>query len=133
MSMKVQKKTLPLKMHSKEKLKVRDPKTLRNKFANVPKEYMEVAEGMEAQFVNNLIGQMRKSIQKNKPESSAEKFYNSMMDYERAKKIVKSDGVGIKDMVLKQIYPEFKRQPKMKMDPRKVYERAQKLSLGDKS
>ena len=33
-----------------------------DKYKNVPKEYMQVAEGMESQFTNHLLNEMRKSV-----------------------------------------------------------------------
>lgn len=55
---------------------------------------------MEEQFANHLIGEMRKSIGKNST-SSAENFYNSMMDRERAKMMAASDtGIGVKEVII---------------------------------
>ena len=83
-----------------------------DKYKNVPKPYMRVAEGMEAQFTNHLLGQMRKSINSTEPQSQAEKVYKSMLDDERSQMMAKSDsGLGIKDLVLNQIYPQYKKQP----------------------
>jgi Rod binding domain-containing protein len=85
-------------------------KTVRNKYANIPKPYLDVAEGMEAQFTNHLLNQMRKTVPSVKPETQAEKIYKSMLDNERSKTMATSQtGIGIKDLVLDQIYPKHKR------------------------
>lgn len=108
--MEIKKKGPTFTRELKKEPRVKNFKLQKDKFADVPKEYMEVAEGMETQFVNNLIQQMRKSIQKNKPESSSEKFYNSMLDFKRAGQIAKHNSIGLKEMILNQIYPRFKKQ-----------------------
>lgn len=84
------------------KMQKHDP----DKYKNVPKEYLEVAEGMESQFTNHLINEMRKSTKA--PSGPAESIYRSMLDAERAKLMSQTNtGLGIKDVVLKEIYPNF--------------------------
>ena len=81
----------------------------RDKYSNVPKDYMRVAEGMEAQFTNHLLNQMRKTVHSVEPETQAGKMYKSMLDDERSKLMANSNsGLGIKDLVLDQIYPQYK-------------------------
>lgn len=83
-----------------------------DKYKNVPKDYMRVAEGMEAQFTNHLLNEMRKTIHPTTPQTQAEKIYRSMLDDQRSQMMAKSDtGLGIKDMVLDQIYPRYKQRP----------------------
>ncbi len=83
-----------------------------DKYKNVPKDYLRVAQGMEAQFTNHLLGEMRKTIHPTNPETQAEKIYKSMLDDERAQMMAKSNsGLGVKDLVLDQIYPQYKNQP----------------------
>lgn len=83
-----------------------------NKHKHVPKEYMQVAEGMETQFANHMIQQMEKSINRSKPLNSAEDYYNSLLNYERAKKLATTgDGIGIKDVILDQIYYRHNQRP----------------------
>jgi Rod binding domain-containing protein len=70
--------------------------------------YEKVAEGMETQFINHMIKEMRKGVPKEDQDSSAMNYYNSVMDYERSK-ILASDprgGIGIKKMILEQMLPE---------------------------
>ena len=87
------------------------PKTQQDKFKNVPKPYMQVAEGMERQFTNHLLGEMRKTIDKTEARSNAERIYESMLDDERAKLMANSEnGLGVKEVVLNQIYPQYKNQ-----------------------
>jgi Rod binding domain-containing protein len=77
------------------------------------KPYVDVAEGMETQFSNHMIEQMRKSIPREKELSSAESYYESLMDNERAKSMAQSDtGLGLKRVILDQIVPaHLKQQP----------------------
>lgn len=83
-----------------------------DKYKNVPKDYMRVAEGMERQFTNHLLTQMQKSIDPANPDSQAENIYKSMLNDERAKLMANSNsGLGVKDLVLDQIYPQYKRTP----------------------
>ena len=81
-----------------------------DKYRNVPKDYLKVAQGMETQFTNHLLGEMRKTVQPTNPESQAQKIYKSMLDDERAKMMSESNtGLGVKDMVLDQIYPNWRK------------------------
>ena len=85
-----------------------------DKYSNVPKPYLDVAEGMERQFTNHLLGEMRKTIEHTEPQSNAERIYQSMLDDERAKLMANSDtGLGVKETVLKRIYPGFNKQVRM--------------------
>lgn len=87
------------------------PNITQDKYKNVPKAYMDVAEGMEAQFTNHLLTQMRKTAPSVNPESQATKVYKSLLDSERSDMMAKtSSGIGVKDLVLDQIYPTHMRQ-----------------------
>jgi len=82
------------------------PKHDPDKYKNVPKEYLQVAEGMESQFTNHLLNEMRKSVKA--PSGPAEGIYRSMLDAERSKLMAQTNtGLGIKDVVLREIYPNF--------------------------
>ena len=77
-----------------------------NKPTNPVKPYEEIAEGMEANFTSHMLAEMRKTIPKETPDSSAMEYYNSLMDYERAQLMAKSDsGLGVKKVILDQIVP----------------------------
>lgn len=75
-------------------------------------QYQEVAEGMETQFASYMIEQMRKTVPREGEVSSAQAYYESMMDYEYAKAMAKSDtGIGLKKVVLDQILPAHLKKP----------------------
>ena len=77
-----------------------------NTRANPIKPFEDVAEGMEANFTSHLLAEMRKTIPKETPDSSATEYYNSLLDYERAQLMAKSDsGLGVKKIILDQIVP----------------------------
>lgn len=74
---------------------------------NPVKPYEEIAEGMESSFTSHMLAEMRKTIPKETPDSSATDYYNSLLDYERAQTMAKSDsGLGIKKVILDQIVPQ---------------------------
>ncbi len=76
------------------------------KYKNVPKPYLDVAKGMEKQFINFMISQMSNSVKSDKPDSSAEKYYKGLMDNERANIMSETkNGIGLKDIILDQILP----------------------------
>lgn len=81
------------------------------KYKNVPKPYLDVAKGMEKQFINYMISQMRNSVKSETPESSAEKYYKGLMDNERSEIMANTaNGIGLKDMILDQILPNHLKQ-----------------------
>jgi Rod binding domain-containing protein len=74
---------------------------------NPVKPYEDIAEGMEANFTSHMLAEMRKTIPKENPDSSAMEYYNSLLDYERAQLMAKSDsGLGVKKVILDQIVPQ---------------------------
>lgn len=78
---------------------------------NIPKAYRDVAQGMEAQFVNHMLTEMRKSIGKDEDDSSSMDYYNSLLDSERAKIMTEKDGgMGIQKLIIDEIYPKRLRQ-----------------------
>jgi Rod binding domain-containing protein len=86
------------------------------------KPYVQVAEGMESQFAGMLIQQMRKSIPREQAPSSAQEFYESMMDQEHADAMAKSDtGLGIKRMLLDQIVPSHLKDKSATREARAAY------------
>lgn len=75
------------------------------------KPYEEIAEGMETSFTSHLLAEMRKTVPKETPDSSAMDYYNSLLDYERAQLMAQSDtGLGVKKVVLEQIVPHHLKQ-----------------------
>jgi len=66
-----------------------------------------VAQGMETQFINYMIEKMRKNIPKNKTPSSTENYYQSLLNYERAKLIAKQNkGTGLQKLIIEQLNPK---------------------------
>lgn len=87
------------------------------------KPYREVAEGMETQFASQMIEQMRKTIPREKELSTAEQYYESLMDLEHAKALAKSDtGIGVKRVVLEQILPSHLKAPVRRADVQAAYQ-----------
>jgi Rod binding domain-containing protein len=79
---------------------------LNSKVSNPVKAYEEIAEGMEANFTSHLLNEMKKTVPKDNPDSSAMEYYNSMLDSERSQLMAKSEsGLGIKKIILDQIVP----------------------------
>jgi Rod binding domain-containing protein len=73
---------------------------------NPVKPFEEIAEGMEANFTSHMLAEMRKTIPKETPDSSAMEYYNSLLDSERSQLMAQSDsGLGIKKVILDQIVP----------------------------
>lgn len=83
-----------------------------DKYANVPKELMHVAEGMEAQFNQMMLNQMKKTVDRADPHSPAARIYDQMLDERYAEIMAQKDGVGIKDIVIEQFMPGFNKTPK---------------------
>lgn len=66
--------------------------------------YIEIANQMEAQFLENLIEQMDKTISRVDEQSFQMNFYNSLLFGEHAKKMSKQN-MGISNMILQQLVP----------------------------
>lgn len=78
-----------------------------DKYKDVPKDLLEVAESMESQFTNHLLKEMRKSV--GTENSQHQKIYESFLDSERSQLMAKTNsGVGVKDLVIEQYSPGFK-------------------------
>jgi Rod binding domain-containing protein len=71
------------------------------------KPFEEIAEGMETSFTSHMLAEMRKTIPKETPDSSPMEYYNSLMDFEMAQTMARSEsGLGIKKVILDQIVPQ---------------------------
>lgn len=78
-----------------------------SKYKNVPKPYLDVAQGMETQFINHMMNEMNKTVKSEQPDSSAEKYYKGLLDNERAKIMAQTEnGIGLKEIILDQILPQ---------------------------
>lgn len=80
-------------------------KSLRPNTNRIADAYEKVATAMESQFAQHMITELRKSVPKVDGDSAGMKFYNSLLDKERADALAKR-GLGVKEMILKQIYPQ---------------------------
>jgi len=87
------------------------------------KPFKDVAEGMETQFSQQMIEQMRKSIPRESEPSSAQQYYESLMDYEYAKSMAQSEsGLGLKKVILDQIVPAHLKQTPNAQTVRNAYQ-----------
>lgn len=76
----------------------------------IPDRFKDIAGSMEQQFAEMMIEEMKKTVDKTEPESGAEAYYNSLMQQEYAKNLTNGDdGMGLKKMILNQIYPHHMR------------------------
>ncbi len=91
---------------------------------NVPKEYLEVAQKMEADFVNHMLNEMRQTAKvTDEDDSTAMNYYNSLLDTERADIMAKHDGgIGLQKMILDQIYPEHMRKKSLSAYKERTHE-----------
>jgi Rod binding domain-containing protein len=88
-------------------MKIAKPNIDVKKEQHIPKEYMDVAKGFERQFAKQLIEEMKKTVERTEEQSTGEKIFESLLDDEYAQTLADSErGLGIKDMVLEQIYPQ---------------------------
>jgi len=70
------------------------------------REVREVAQGMESIFLKHLVDQMRTTIPETKGSirnSNAEKIYRSMLDDEYVKSWSKGGGIGLADLIVRQL------------------------------
>lgn len=99
---------------------------------NPVRPYEEIAEGMETSFTAHMLREMRKTIPKEAPESSAMDYYNSLLDYERAQLMAKSDtGLGVKKVILDQIVPNHMKHYLKNSQP--VASQAQSATMKEKT
>ena len=98
-----------LKINSAQKQPIHQ---VQDKYKNIPKEYLKIAESMEAQYINHMLAELDKTIIQENPDTAAQKYYKSLVQSERAQIMAKSEnGIGIKDLILDQIYPQHMRRP----------------------
>ena len=81
-------------------------KSIDQKEQGIPEEYRNVAKGMEAQFIQYMIEQMKRTIDRVSPDSAALKFYRSILNSHHANIMAeKNNGLGLQKIILDQIYP----------------------------
>jgi Rod binding domain-containing protein len=101
-----------------------------NKASNPVKPFEDIAEGMEANFTSHMLAEMRKTIPKESPDSSAMEYYNSLLDFERAQLMAKSDsGLGVKKVILDQIVPQNMKHYLKKMPATELSQGLTKVSM----
>ena len=71
------------------------------------KQLKDVATGMEEQFANLLIQEMKKSVDKNEEGSSAMKIYESYLDQEYARIMADQGSLGLSDVIVEQLAPKM--------------------------
>ena len=102
------------------------------KYKNVPKPYLDVAKGMERQFIGHMIQQMQSTVKSENPDSSSTKYYKSLMDSERAGIMADTkNGIGLKDIILDQILPQHMKQQANAKDVVKMYQPNADSTKGD--
>jgi Rod binding domain-containing protein len=73
----------------------------------IPSAFKKVAEGMEKQFLEYVLNKMKKTVPTNGQNSTEKSFYESLLTSRQAKAMSHGDdGVGIKKVILDQIYPQ---------------------------
>lgn len=66
---------------------------------------------MEEQYINNMLQELEKSNPSTQTDDSSMSYYKSLLRGERAKIMSQTEnGLGIKDIILEEIYPNFKQQ-----------------------
>ncbi|MBQ1460449.1 MAG: rod-binding protein [Selenomonas sp.] len=96
-------------------------KDLQNKAAVKPedtevakrdKDLRKACEGFEAMFLSMMYRQMRATVPKNElfGESNALKIFQDMRDDELMKNVAAGGGIGIADMMYKQLKPQVEKQ-----------------------
>ncbi len=104
---KIEAPTSEVNIKALEKIKLARAKMLAEGKSHIPEEYHKIAEGMETQFLNYMIGQMKKGVNKKEQDSQATSYYNSLLDYERSMLASKqNNGIGLKKVILDQIVPQ---------------------------
>lgn len=99
-------------MSSVNNLNIQSATNRSNTDRYIPSPYLKVAEGYEKHFAKYMIEQMNKGIGSTKKKSTAENYYQSLLDNKRADKMVKNGSLkDIKNLILDQIYPKHKRNP----------------------
>ena len=73
----------------------------------IPDPYKKVASSMEKQFANYMINEMNKTTGEEFGKDTGSDYYKSLLTSERSKAMSENgDGLGLKKMILDQIYPQ---------------------------
>ncbi len=77
-----------------------------DRFKRAPKAYRDIARGLEKQYIQMMLDQMKKTADSSKPDSTATKYYKSLIQDEHATVMSeKNNGLGLQEMILEQIVP----------------------------
>ena len=77
---------------------------------NIPREYLDIARGMEQQFIQYMIEQMRRTINPANPGSTTLKFYQSLLNSHQASIMAQqNEGRGLQKIIIQQIYQTYKK------------------------
>lgn len=77
----------------------------------IPRPFREVAEGMEKQFAEFMINQMKKTSGESEGDSGMS-YYKSLLTSERANSMTQNNGgLGLQKLILDQVYPKRFRNP----------------------
>jgi Rod binding domain-containing protein len=82
-------------------------KQITNNSQYVPDPYKKVAASMEKQFANFMLNEMNKTTGEEFGKDTGSDYYKSLLTSERSKAVSENgDGLGLKKMILDQIYPQ---------------------------
>ncbi len=91
----------------------KEPKPLNNNKVNtdsrqyIPKEFKDVARGLEQQFAEMMVNEMNKTVGEDGTEDGVGMdYYKSLQNTERAKTLTEQNQLGLQDLILNQIYPQ---------------------------
>ncbi len=74
----------------------------------VPKDYKDVAAGLEQQFAEMMLSEMSKTAEESEEsgDGAGMEYYKGLQNTERAKTMTEQNTLGLQDMILNQIYPQ---------------------------
>ena len=74
----------------------------------IPKQYKDVAAGMEQQFAEMMLDQMSRTVDEAESENGGMgmDYYKSLQKSERAKSMTAQNNLGLQNVILDQIYPK---------------------------
>ncbi len=72
----------------------------------IPKQYQDVAKGLEQQFAELMINEMNKTMGEEDDAGPGMDYYKSLQNTERAKTLTEQNMLGLQDVILNQIYPK---------------------------
>lgn len=95
-------------IQSANKQNTQTNRVVSNPYQYVPGEVLDFAKSMESQFSELMLKEMQKTTN-DEDGGTAGEFYNGLLTTERAKAFANNSSHSIKDMVLDEVYPKYKR------------------------